>query len=131
MSRAWRCLQDRSDFLRAAGKGVRKGTPAFLIQAISRATSESGEPESTSLRVGFTATRKLGNAVIRNRAKRRLRAAADVALTDFASKSADLVLIARPDALSRTFTHMTDDLRRAAEHVMRQIDGKTPGKATS
>jgi ribonuclease P protein component len=131
MGRAWRCLQDRSDFLRAAGNGVRKGTPAFLIQAVSPAVTDDGEPKSTSLRVGFTATRKLGNAVIRNRAKRRLRAAADVALADMATTPADLVLIARPDALSRTFTHIIDDLRRAAEHVIRQITAKTPGKATS
>ncbi|MBL8631422.1 MAG: ribonuclease P protein component [Rhodospirillaceae bacterium] len=130
MGRAWGHLQDRSDFLRAANKGVRKGTPAFLIQAVRPAASETGTPESASLRIGFTATRKLGNAVIRNRAKRRLRAAADAVMADLSGSTADLVLIARPDALSRSFTHMTDDLRRAAEHVLRQIGSKA-GKASS
>jgi ribonuclease P protein component len=127
MGRAWGRLLDRSDFLRAAGQGVRKGTPAFLLQA-----AKPQDRESTALRVGFTATKKLGNAVIRNRAKRRLRAAADVALTGLPLVAADVVLIARPDALTRTFAHMTEDLRKAAEHAFRQLgQPRTSGKAAS
>ncbi|MBL8644248.1 MAG: ribonuclease P protein component [Rhodospirillaceae bacterium] len=121
MGRAWGRLQDRSDFLKAAGQGVRQGTPAFLVQAVSPAGSESA-----AFRIGFTATRKLGNAVIRNRAKRRLRAVADAALTGLTLPPANVVLIARPDALSRAFTHMTEDLLKALSRLLPQL-GKAKG----
>lgn len=114
MRRAWGCLQDRSDFLRVAGKGVRRSTPAFLLQAAKR-------PTEGPMRVGFTASRKIGNAVVRNRAKRRLRAAADAALTPMFAQALDLVLVARHACLSRDFADMSADLRKAADAALRQL----------
>lgn len=126
MGRAWGCLQQRSDFLKAAGQGLRRGTPAFLMQAIRQVPDSDTQTHAHQIRVGFTATRKLGNAVVRNRAKRRLRAAADAVLPAFSHQAIDVVLIARPDCLSRTFSHMTDELRRATEHMIRQLSPAPP-----
>ncbi len=65
-------LKKRADFLRAA-RGIRRVEGAITLE-----TCATPEPESANgrLRIGFTASKKIGNAVIRNRAKRRLRAAA-------------------------------------------------------
>jgi ribonuclease P protein component len=114
MSRAWGRLPDRSDFLRVAASGLRQGTPAFLLQIA---------PGAAALRIGFTATRKLGNAVTRNRAKRRLRAAADMVFTT-SQMHADLVLVARPSATTREFAVLTADLRKAADKALRQLASK-------
>jgi ribonuclease P protein component len=115
MSRAWGRLPDRSDFLRVAASGLRQGAPGFLLQAAAQAGPAPG------LRVGFTASRKIGNAVARNRAKRRLRAAADAALKDMSGQHADLVLIARPDAVTRDFARLSDELRRLAARALRNL----------
>jgi ribonuclease P protein component len=118
MSRTWGRLPDRSDFLRVAAHGIRQGTPGFLLQAAP------GKDEG--LRIGFTASRKIGNAVTRNRAKRRLRAAADAAFAAAQTHVYDLVLIARPNAVSRDFAAMTADLRTASEKAARQLQRRTP-----
>src|SRR5438045_2318592 len=66
-------LKVRADFLRVAGGGRRAAGPGLVVQAAPHPHEPSG---ATGIRVGFTASRKLGNAVVRNRAKRRMRAAA-------------------------------------------------------
>lgn len=63
--------------------------------------------------IGFTATKKLGGAVIRNRAKRRLRAACDEAFQAFDAKGRQFVLIARHEAITRDFATLVKDLRWA------------------
>ncbi len=71
-------LKKRADFLRAA-RGVRRVTPSLTLETCPFPENGSG------IRVGFTATRKLGGAVERNRAKRRLRAAAAAGTSSFGS----------------------------------------------
>ena len=69
------------------------------------------------MRVGFTVTKKIGNAVQRNRIKRRFRAAAREVLPELAEPGHDYVLIARPAALHRPWAALLDDLRRALKHA--------------
>ncbi len=102
-------LLKRADFLRAA-KARRQPCPAFLLQARERAASE-GE---SAPRIGFTCSKKLGNAVTRNRAKRRLRAVAREVLPTHARDGWDYVLVGRPKATTlQDFKTMCDDLRKA------------------
>ena len=102
-------LQNRSDFLLAA-KGRRQATPGFVLQAMRRDEAEV----SDTIRIGYTCSKKVGNAVARNRAKRRLREIARLILTNSGKPGWDYVLIGRVDATAnRDFTEMKNDLRRA------------------
>ena len=69
------------------------------------------------LRVGFTVTKKVGNSVTRNRAKRRLRAAAAAVLPVRARPGHDLVLIGRAETLTRRFADLLADLTTALERL--------------
>ena len=68
-------------------------------------------------RVGFTASRRVGGAVARNRARRRLRAVADQVMIDQASRDRDYVVIARGKTCGRDYAALTSDLRRALEKL--------------
>lgn len=104
-------LQHRPDFLKAAS-ARRQGTASFLLQARPR-----GDDQPTA-RIGFTASKKIGNAVLRNRAKRRMRAAVHQVLTVMARAGWDYVLVARPQAtVSRPFTDLLADLTQAISAV--------------
>ena len=107
-------LAGRADFLRAA-QGRRQGMPGFLLQARERGPEE-GEPGA--VRVGFTCSKKLGNAGARTRATRRLRAIARATLPLHGRPGWDYVLVGRPEATaSRDFAAMTADLVRALAKI--------------
>ncbi|MGH1413975.1 MAG: ribonuclease P protein component [Pelagimonas sp.] len=101
-------LTKRSDFLKAA-RAKRAPCPAFLVQARKRS-----EGEADGIRVGYTCSKKVGNAVARNRAKRRLREIARAVLPSDGRDGYDYVLIGRAE---KTATHdilaMQADLQRA------------------
>jgi ribonuclease P protein component len=108
-------LTSRPDFLRAA-RARRVGTPAFLLQARQRSETET----ATGIRVGFTCSKKVGNAVARNRAKRRLREIARTVLPREGRPGWDYVLIGRKDATAtRDFEALKADLTRALRSLHR------------
>ncbi len=103
-------LRKRADFL-ACARARKAPAPAFLLQARRRDTGDG-------IRVGFTASKKVGNAVARNRAKRRLRALARLVLADAGKPGWDYVLVARAnETASRNFADMEADLRRALAKI--------------
>ncbi len=105
-------LTRRQDFL-AAAKAVSFGTPGFLLQARNR--QDFGE-----VRIGFTCTKKLGNAVARNRIKRRLREIARLSLGEAAEPSYDYVLVGRSAAATRDFQKLQADLISALSKIHSQ-----------
>jgi ribonuclease P protein component len=123
MGRLWRRLKRRSDFLDIAAHGARRATPAFVLQARGPAKPEEAHQAP---RIGFTASRKIGNAVARNRAKRRLRALCDQVVPGRPLNGWDLVMIARGEALTRDFAAMTRDLDQALARVAKFPAGPAP-----
>jgi ribonuclease P protein component len=104
--RAIERLKKRADFL-ACAQGPSAARGAVVVQARDRA---DGDPR---IRSGFTATRRIGGAVERNRARRRLREAARLLAPEFARPGFDYVLIARGGATSRAWPRLLDDVKSA------------------
>ncbi len=109
-------IKIRADFLRVAATRRRAVMPGLILQAASR---PEGTGSDATVRVGFTASRKVGNAVIRNRAKRRLRAAAACVLSDAGRPGSDYVLIARAGTADRPYPALVADLETALRRVDR------------
>jgi ribonuclease P protein component len=98
-------LKRRAEFLRVAARGRKAPSPGLVLQALAR-------DDEAGVRLGFTVTKKVGNAVIRNRTRRRLREAARLLLAESPAIGADLVLVGRDTTRGRPFTLLIDDLRR-------------------
>jgi ribonuclease P protein component len=96
----------RAEFLAAAAKGRRAAVHGLVLQALPR-------EDQGPMRLGFTVTKKVGNAVVRNRTRRRLKEAARLALAEAPAIGFDLVLIGRDTTRARPFAELQDDLRRA------------------
>ncbi len=108
-------LKRRAEFLRVAGARRNQAMPGLVLQAWTRSNEfESGDAP----RVGFTASKKVGNAVARNRARRRLRAAVSEVMPELALPGTDYVVIARKATLARPYA----DLRRDLARAMRKLD---------
>jgi ribonuclease P protein component len=109
-------LSKRSEFL-AAARARRQGTKSMMVQGRKRALSET---EVSGFRVGFTCSKKVGNAVARNRAKRRLREAARLVLPKLGRSGWDYVLIGRAkETEQRDF----EDLKRDLAYAVKKIHG--------
>jgi len=113
-------LKKRADFL-AAAKGRRQHQRCFVLQARERQAASDAEPGESEMveaaRFGYTVTKKVGNAVIRNRIRRRLREA--VRLADFSLPKArhDYVLVARIEALTAPFEELRGEIARALSKI--------------
>lgn len=106
-------LKNRPDFLRCAS-ARRQGTAGFMVQGFAR------NDDRPLIRVGFTASKKIGNAVARNRAKRRLRALVREILPALGQMGWDYVIVAKPIAtIDRDFAALKSDLTTALAAIHR------------
>lgn len=99
-------MKKRSDFL-AANRGKRYATPGFVLLVRDRSD------EDPVIRLGITITKKVGNAVVRNRMRRRFRELAREMLGDKGKAGADHVLIGRDGGIERDFAELRADLAKA------------------
>ena len=101
----------RRDFLLVAAE-KRSGQPGLLLQGRNR------QDGSSSTRVGYTCSKKLGNAIARNKAKRRLREISKATLTVKGNPGWDYVLVGRPKTtLERDYSLLIEDLNNAIKKV--------------
>ncbi|HEY1979443.1 MAG TPA: ribonuclease P protein component [Xanthobacteraceae bacterium] len=121
-------LKRRTDF-RAAAQGARAPTKAFVLQARKRGGADDGRTPPPAPRLGFTVSRQVGNAVERNRVKRRLREAVRLSADDKFCAGHDYVLIGRRTALALAFGDMLHDLDAALRRVHGQICDQVPTDA--
>lgn len=117
-------LTHRSEFLRVAAARRKWAAPGLVLQACERTDAPTAGPP----RVGFTTTRKVGNAVVRNRARRRLRAAAAALLPTLGRAGWDYVLIARDATAERPFDALLGDLEAALARVERRKAADAAGR---
>lgn len=118
-------LRKRRDFL-AAARAERAGVTSFLLQGRDR--RDEGDP-----RLGFTVTKKNGNAVVRNRIRRRLREAARQVMPHAGRKGFDYVLVARSHCLHAPFQDLVRDMERAVArlHAAKKSASQTHTPRTS
>jgi len=110
-------LKRRSEFLRVAGAKRKWVAPGLIVQVHERAQAVGDGGGGAPVRVGFTASRKVGNAVARNRVRRRLRAVADMVLPRHAKAGRDYVIIGRTATLRRPFNALVGDMAVALKRL--------------
>ena len=107
-------IKNRRDFLSANTSGMKFVTHSFILQACKR--NDTHPVEADSIRFGFTVTKKMGNALVRNRIKRRLREAVRK-LPDVGLPGHDYVLISRNTAMTREFSALVRDMEFAFSRI--------------
>ncbi|MBT5374303.1 MAG: ribonuclease P protein component [Rhodospirillaceae bacterium] len=116
-------LKRRPEFLKVAAAKRKSVAPGLVLQALKRdsmtakAALNSRLPTEGETRIGYTASRKVGPSVARNRARRRLRAAVAKILPLHARPGYDLVLIARKGTLTRPFAKLLGDLEASLKKL--------------
>lgn len=105
-------LKKRFNFLKVAKEGRKAVMPSLIIQAHLKK-----ENEEACVRFGFTATRKIGSAVIRNRARRRLKSTVDLIMKEKSLRPGDYVLIARHETATVPFKVLIKDFKKALTYV--------------
>ena len=106
-------IPSRAGFLAARSQGEKALARGLVIQAVAQ--------EQGGWRIGLTATKKIGNAVTRNRARRRMRALARDHLSPLAKNGIDYVLIARHDTATANWQSMANGLQKAIRYLHRTI----------
>lgn len=107
-------LKRRSDFLRVAATRRKFVTPGLILQIAPIPETSASDGLS---RLGFTVSKKVGNAVRRNRARRRLKAVAQDVMAQNAIAGRDFVIIGRAATVRRSYDLLLQDLRRALKHL--------------
>lgn len=114
-------LKHRAEFLRVAGAGRKFVAPGLILQVLRRepapADGTAGDVPDGAKRIGYTASRKVGIAVARNRARRRLRAAVAEIMPGCAAPGHDYVLVARAATLKRPYAALVEDLKTALRRL--------------
>jgi ribonuclease P protein component len=105
-------FSQRADFLRLAARGKKFARPGFIMQFLR---AEADAP----VRTGYTATKKIGNAVARNRARRRLKEAARLTLAETPLTGVELVLICRRETATLPFETLRANLKATLVEAMR------------
>lgn len=106
MDRGFQVIKKRPDFL-AANRGKRYATPGFVLLVHDRRDADPAK------RLGITITKKVGNAVVRNRMRRRFRELARELLPEFGKAGADHILIGRDGGIEREFSLLRAEMRKA------------------
>ena len=114
-------IRKRADFL-AAARAAYSAQRGVVLQARARG-------DAAGHRVGFTVTKKVGNAVVRNRVKRRLREAARIELAERAHPGFDYVLIGRKATIDRNFEQLRQDLAKAVHKVHMETNRREGAQA--
>lgn len=108
-------IKNRRDFLAATARGKKCVTSAFILQKVTR---DARHPVNAGeARIGYTVTKKMGNAVARNRIKRRLREAWKRAAPQRAEAGCDYVLIARNKAMTCDFSELVREMEFAFSRI--------------
>lgn len=110
-------LTRRPEFLAVAGTRRKQVTPGVILQARAHDAQQHPDPGEPPVRVGYTASKKVGGAVERNRARRRLRAAVAEVLAANAAPGHDFVLVARQETVHRPWAALKSDLEMALKRM--------------
>ena len=112
-------LKKRADFLRVAGQRKKWAAPGLILQVAPLPLGQPVQPapKADAIRVGFTCSKKVGNSVARNRARRRLKAAVDEIFPTNARPGLDYVVIGRRETVDRDYSLLLQDLRTALKRV--------------
>ena len=113
-------LRQRRDFLFVQHNGVRQVMAHFILQAAVKPASTESQP-AFSYRTGVTASKKVGNAVARNRAKRRMRALFSRLECDQAPTGIDYVLVARHTLVHAAWTELLSEFSIAAKRIHKKL----------
>ena len=113
-------LRQRRDFLFVQQKGVSQAMTHFILQAAVKPTSKAWQP-ALSYRTGVTASKKVGNAVARNRAKRRMRALFRKLECDRSPPGTDYVLVARHSLVQAAWAELSADFFIAAKRIHEKL----------
>ncbi len=133
MTATLRHLRKRPEFLRVARSGQKWVTPGLVLQQGRRPISEQEEASTDAagqsvIGYGLTASRKVGNAVVRNRARRRLRALAEAVLPEAGKPGHDYVMIARAETPNRPYMDLMQDLKSALSHLGNRAGRRATGR---
>ncbi|MEQ1704571.1 MAG: ribonuclease P protein component [Rickettsiales bacterium] len=109
-------IKKRRDFLLAAAEGKKFVTNSIILQMVKRA--DNHPVSSESVRIGYTVTKKMGGAVIRNKIKRRLREAAKLVTVKYGRTGHDYVVISRHKALTCNFSDLQRDMEFAFTRII-------------